>query len=164
MVEADCPFEGCNQPIGHDGPHGLAAAPGVVLAPYGGGEGSVGDWEPCLLECDCCRAPMRQRRFETGGGEFACTKCDQAHSFYPDGTHTRAIIARMYPSKMNRRHKLWREAVEYRLRQWSFTMTAKCLLALVTKDEADRSIANATQQVVDELAALPRDIKWWRFW
>jgi hypothetical protein len=81
-----CEFENCNQNFGHEGPHGYELEPGLILAPYGGGEGKKSESVPVPLGCDCCNGAMRMQVFvATSGGFFLGIARDLLYA--QDSTH-----------------------------------------------------------------------------
>jgi hypothetical protein len=158
-----CEFENCNRLAGHHGPHGFEAEPGLIFAPYGGGEGRKLEPVPVALKCDSCHWPvMRMQRYEAGGATFACEACNQQWSFAPDGRVSCTVIAQLYPSKMDEDSALYQEFLAYRLKQCRFELEASLLCGALKKQEADRLMTAFEIQVADKRREIAARVPWWR--
>jgi hypothetical protein len=143
-----CRFHNCTRVAGHEGPHGIEAHPGLIFAPYGGGEGNVEDETLTDLACDCCGLPMTMCKYSEGGGQFACA-CGQRWRF----THSEAsatILARLYPSRMDEQAAIYDEFLDHWLTQVTFHSKALVLCGLRSTTDAESDIAKAKQRVSDK--------------
>lgn len=159
----ECAFDNCNMITGHPGPHGIHVGSGLVLAPHGGGEGKIGDDEPAPTACDCCEAPMVAHRYSNGGGELSCTRCQQNVSFLPDGEKESAILAKLFPSKMSERSRVYREFLNHRANEVAWDYTARHFFGLCTEEEKNDAISEINKLVADKLLEI-NSISWWQFW
>lgn len=119
------------------------------------------------LSCDCCNAPMNML-LKDGAAQFCCTKCDQRHWFYADGRHQYTVIGCLYPSNMKETDALYREFIDYRLKEATFYHSARRLAGLCTQSDADQQIEGMRARVEEkhkelDIAAVSRP-KWWAFW
>lgn len=157
-----CEFENCNRIAGHRGPHGFEVEPGLIFAPYGGGEGRKLEVIPVALKCDCCQGVMRMQPYEAGGATFTCQNCSQRWSLAPDGRASCTTIARMYPSKMDEASALYQEFLTYRLQELRFRFEASVLAGVLTQEQADRQMAGCETEVAKKrrqiAARLPRRV------
>lgn len=156
-----CESERCNMPKNHDGPHGVHIGSGLILAPYGGSEGGF-DWEESDAEvpCESCGMKMRKKRFKNGGGILDCLACRQNWSFQPDGSSSSALTT-LWPSGMKEADAVYREYVDWRLKQWVFSANARCEIGLIDEAERARQIASATKTVEDWKRDHPPKSRLW---
>lgn len=140
----------CNRPQGHPGPHGIDIGGGLILGPFDGSANPPG--ELCELACDCCSAPMLMNKKEK---TFSCSACKQVHSFGAFG-HTCLIVARLYPSKMNRKMAL--ASLAYRASQATFRCRALLLLGEITQSEFDQDLIEIQKQVDAEKSRMPANL------
>ncbi len=163
---SECQFGNCDQMQGHPGPHGIAVAPGLILAPYGGGEGDVSPATPCPLRCDCCGSPMALRRFSKGGGKFTCSNagCNQEHCYQADGDSFAAVIAKMFPSEMREGSSIYRDFLAHRIAETKFRAEARYLVGLIGETEKDNEISAIEKLVAEKLIELATHPHWWQFW
>jgi len=165
----NCKFKQCNQKPGHDEgpygtPHGMSVQPGLIFAPYGGGEGGfvdVDDCQPSDFKCDCCNSSMRARHYKNNGGELTCTSCQQIWNFSNDSM-TSSIIASLYPSNMKETDPLFREYVKYQLKKHVFMTQAQYFFKLISNDECLKRINKSYRDVDEWKAAHPIRVSWWK--
>jgi len=147
-----CPFKDCNMVEGHEGPHGFAVNKNIVLAPFGGGEGKIAGPTLVDLRCDICGSQMKMFKFENGGGRFECTRtaepdCEQEWYFYPNGRINHTILAKMYPSNMNKESKIYDEFLSHQLKEHGFKMRASVLCGILTQARAEEEMLRAHEDV-----------------
>lgn len=163
----ECQFDNCNRPNGHPGPHGITVdKSGIVFAPHGGDEGTLGQREFTNLPCDNCGGGMNVQRFGHGGGVFKCGLCEQCVTYMSDGSSSATIIPALYPSKMSESSKLFQELLDHRMSEVRFHCRARHILGLITSDERDDQISAFDDQVAAkrrEIAATKKR-SWWRIW
>lgn len=129
----------CNRRTGHDGPHGLEIAPGMILAPFQGSTHEAD--ELTTLGCNCCDKPMYVSR---SGRAFRCSSCSQTVFFRADGGWSEAVVPRMYPALAGMSREMQAEAVDYHYAQRIFQHRAMAIL-----DGADESTLTAA--IAEEL-------------
>ena len=105
----ECNWENCSQEGGHVGPHGFELFQGLIVMPYGGGEGSLGEEEQTTLRCINCEGGLLSiRRGSIKGGVAVCGICNQRHNFSADGSHS-MVLVKLWPQKMKENDHLYRE-------------------------------------------------------
>ena len=148
-------------PENHDGPHGLHIGSGIVLAPHGGGEGGfINGWSDSDISCESCGAEMRSKKFVNGGGLLDCTKCGQKWSFGPDGSSS-CVSTTLWPSDMKETDTMYRDYVDWKLKQWIFAAHARRAFGLIDEVEQLRLITKATKTVEDWKQAHPPRLRFW---
>lgn len=152
MIDKEiCAFDNCNKLKGHDDMYGIEPQPGLTFAPYGSGdEGEIGTPVETDLICDCfnCDGKFIMRKFSNGGGRFNCLKCEQIHYFQNDKSSSRIILPSLYPSKMEKGSKIYKEFIEYKRSEWIWRQKALCLLGLITEEEREKELAEC--KIFDE--------------
>ena len=156
-----CQENGCNQPIGHEPPHGLEAAPGLVFAPFGGTQ--VGPEEVVPVSCDMCRSGvMRMTRFSEGGGLFRCS-CGQ--DFRITSTSVTSLKVTLFPSRRGE-PDLEHQRADGWARREILIATAKRYCGLTTVEEWDETLGHIHAEVARYKAkhpkvSSPKRRSWW---
>ena len=109
------------------------------------------------LGCDICGSRLNQ-----DGLTLACTSCEQKWFFTADGHASCIILNRLYPQKMNRKMRL--EWYDYKLSAFTFIQDALALLGIITPEERNNRVADATQKTREAREPLLKQVPRWKFW
>ena len=145
MTNSGCFDESCDQPEGHSGPHGYSPQPGLVFAPYGGGESGVLPSFPSGLLCIYCHhgSEMTAREYVNGGGQLVCS-CGQQIAIDRDGSMS-AVWFTLWPSGMKESSPQFRKYIIWRCQQQDFYNRALLLFKLIDEDELQRRLAETRE-------------------
>jgi hypothetical protein len=161
-----CDMVGCNRPKGHSSAHGIDMGNGLILAPFGGGEGEMSDFFDTDLICDQCNSKMVASKGSNGGGIIKCTygKCGQEYTVSNDGRIS-STLTTLWPSGMNPTSVMYRQAIMYKYDGWVFDAKARYILGTCTVDEMNVNL-NEAKRVYDEWCAnnpppVAR-VPWWK--
>lgn len=103
------------------------------------------------LKCNCCKSPMKTIKQEDRGGAFKCTQCDQVVNVNPDGTCNYSILAKLFPSNIEKGTEIYREFIEYQYSSWEFIETAYFLLGQISNAELNKRLVQARATCDDAL-------------
>lgn len=123
------------------------------------------------VACDICGKPLTVERKPEGGGWLKCTPpCNQAYEFFPDGSdgygYRCFVLGRLYPSRMTTAWSLYREYLDYEVKQFNFRADARLALGMIGYAQHAAEIGVFRAQVEETRRSLPRGPRrWWRkFW